>query len=169
MDQHRADPTRPLDVGDELPDVALVDDRGAPVRLRSVAIDRTTILFFYPKDNGVFCRTQACALRDSWPLLRAASIAVYGVNGGDADGHARFRDRHALPFPLLVDADLALARSFGFVRDWIPGSSPRAVERSTVIVDPGGRIRTVLRNVRASAHFDMLRVDLGLPEADPAA
>lgn len=152
-------------VGDQLPDVQLLDERGTPVDLRAAAADRTLILFFYPKDNGVFCRTQACALRDSWPLLRAASIAVYGINGASAQSHARFRDRHDLPFPLLVDEDLQLARRFGFVRDWIPGSSTRAVERSTVIVDPGGTVRTILRNVRASSHFDMLRVDLRLPES----
>ena len=152
-----------LGVGDELPDLTLGDDRGGTVRLREIAEENTVILFFYPRDNGLRCKTQACSLRESWPLLRSEGIEVFGVNHADAESHAQFSRRNELPYPLLVDANLELARAFGFVRSWVPpGVSP--IIRSTVIVDPGGRIRVVLANVKASTHFDLLRVNLRLPE-----
>ena len=154
---------RVLEVGDELPPFQLRDDRGELVDLREKAQDSTLILFFYPRDNGLRCRTQACALRDSWPLLRSEGIEVYGVNHQDAESHQRFRDRYGLPFPLLSDADLAMAKAFGFVNWWaVPPISP--IERSTVIIDPGGRVRAILRRVKPNAHFDILRADLGLPQ-----
>lgn len=160
-------PDKPLlKVGDELPHIQLLDEQEQPVDIREVAADSTVILFFYPRDNGIRCRTQACSMRDSWPLLRSEGIEVFGVNHQDADSHRRFRDRYHLPFPLLSDPDLRLARAFGFVNGWaVPPISP--IERSTAIIDPGGRIRAILRKVRPASHFDILRADLGLPERRP--
>lgn len=155
-----------LQVGDELPSFELLDEQRQPVNLREVAQDSTVILFFYPRDNGLRCRTQACALRDSWPLLRSEGIEVYGVNHQDADSHQKFRDRYGLPFPLLVDEDLRMAKAFGFVNTWAPpGISP--TERSTAVIDPGGHIRAIIRRVKPNAHFDILRTDLGLPQRAP--
>lgn len=155
--------SEPLAPGDELPPIVLSDDTGALVDLREVAATNTVILFFYPRDNGIRCRTQACSMRDSWPLLRAEGIEVFGVNHMDAASHHRFREKHGLPFRLLVDDELELSKAFGFVNLWgPPGVSP--IERSTAIIDPGGTVRAVLRRVRPSTHFDLLRADLGLPE-----
>jgi len=153
----------PLAVGDEFPRIVLLDEQRQPVDVHEIAQRSTVILFFYPRDNGLRCRTQACALRDSWPLLRSEGIEVFGVNHQSADSHLEFRDRYGLPFPLLVDRDLHLARAFGFVNSWMPpGVSP--LERSTVIIDPGATIRAILKRVKPGAHFDILRADLGLPE-----
>lgn len=155
-------PTHKLQVGDELPRIDLLDEQGQVVDLRAISRENTVILFFYPRDNGIRCRTQACAIRDSWPLLRSEGIEVFGVNHQSAESHQRFRDRYGLPFPLLVDRDLHLARAFGFVNSWMPpGVSP--LERSTVIIDPGGTIRAILPKVKPTAHFDILRANLGLP------
>jgi peroxiredoxin Q/BCP len=167
------DPTRapeagPLEVGDLLPRIEMLDEQHNVVDLRAIAETSTLILFFYPRDNGLRCRTQACALRDSWPLLRSEGIEVFGINHQGAESHQKFRERYGLPFPLLVDRDLLLARAFGFVNDWMPpGVSP--IERSTVLVDPGGAIRAILRRVKPNAHFDILRTNLGLPQRDPDA
>jgi len=159
--------TAPIGIGDQLPPLSLYDDAGQPVVLRNLAERSSLILFFYPRDDGLRCRTQACGLRDSWPLLRSEGIEVFGVNHGDRESHARFKERYSLPYPLLVDEGLELSNAFGFVRRVPPGVSP--IVRSTVIVDPGGRIRTIARNVKASSHFDMLRVNLGLPDREPEA
>ena len=138
-------PSGAIGVGDLIPDVALPDETGTMVQLREAARESTVILFFYPRDGGIRCRTQACAMRDSWPLLRSADLVVYGVNPQDAESHAHHRETNGLPFPLLVDHDMRLARELGFVHDWRPMFK---LERSTVIIDPGGRIRAVLRNVK---------------------
>lgn len=163
MESHGDAPTHKLQVGDELPRIDLLDEQGQVVDLRAVSRENTVILFFYPRDNGIRCRTQACAIRDSWPLLRSEGIEVFGVNHQSADSHRQFRDRYGLPFPLLVDRDLHLARAFGFVNSWMPpGVSP--LTRSTVIIDPGGTIRAIIPKVKPSSHFDILRANLGLPE-----
>lgn len=162
MDASAPHDTQTLHVGDELPRLELRDERGNVVDLREVSRENTVVLFFYPRDNGIRCRTQACSMRDSWPLLRSEGIEVFGVNHQSAESHQRFRDRYGLPFPLLVDRDLHLARAFGFVNSWMPpGVSP--LERSTVIIDPGGTVRAILKRVKPAAHFDILRADLGLP------
>lgn len=168
MESHAAPRNRTLQVGDELPRIDMLDEQGQVVDLREVARTNTVILFFYPRDNGIRCRTQACGIRDSWPLLRSEGIEVFGVNHGSAESHQKFKDRYGLPFPLLVDRDLHLARAFGFVNSWMPpGVSP--MTRSTVIVDPGNTIRVIIPKVKPASHFDILRANLGLPERVEAA
>lgn len=160
-----------LDVGDQIPGIALRDDSGHVVNLAERAADGTVILFFYPRDNGLRCRTQACAIRDSWPLLRKEGIEVFGINNASAESHQRFRERYGLPFPLLVDEDMQLGRAFGFINRWTP-PGVSSIERSSVIIDPGGTIRAILRRVKPAAHFDLLRMDLGLRDRaidEPAA
>jgi peroxiredoxin Q/BCP len=132
--------------------------------------DKTLIVFFYPYDNSPGCVTQSCAIRDNWPLLQSENIDVVGVNSGSASSHANFRGKYGLPFALLVDRDHELAHAFGFVHR-LPGLSgtPSRVERSTVIIDPGGTIRAVLRKVKPDAHFEMLRVNLGLSASSTTA
>ena len=63
---------------------------------------------------------------------------------------------------------MELSQAFGFwVEKNLLGYKYMTLARSTAIVDPGGKIRAILRNVKPRAHFDMLRVQLGLgPEAD---
>ena len=155
---------RQLVAGDQLLDLTLHDEQGNPVSTSEMR-GSTTILYFYPADDSPGCTTQACSLRDSWPLLRSEGIAVYGVNGGDAERHARFKGRHSLPFALLTDEHHVLARAFGFVHPLpVMSGNLTRVERSTVIVNPDGSIRLVMRKVKASSHFDLLRVQLSLPD-----
>jgi peroxiredoxin Q/BCP len=161
------DASRPLAEGDLLPELELRDQNGQPVRFADYR-GSTLILYFYPFDNGLGCKTQACSIRDNWALFRNGGVEVFGINSSSVDSHRGFHERHSLPFPLLVDDGKQLARHFGFVHDRsLLGKDFASVERSTVIVDPDGTIRAVLRKVKPHAHFDMLRVELQLPPAPP--
>ena len=155
------------EVGDVFPDVTLASEDNEPVRLRELCEDATLVVFFYPWNNSPGCVTQACAIRDNWPLLQNSNVNVVGVNSASVESHAKFSGKYGLPFPLLSDPRRDLAGEFDFVHlaPLLSGGSGR-VERSTVIVDPGGTIRAILRKVKPGGHFDMLRVELGLGGAE---
>jgi peroxiredoxin len=66
----------------------------------------------------------------------ARNVRPIGVNPAPAERHAEHAARLGLPFPLLSDPDLALARAYGAVH---PGGA--ALSRTVVLVGQGGVVR----------------------------
>lgn len=121
-----------LPLGAEAPDFTLADDSGRPARLSDWRGRGPVVLVFYPMDETPVCRTQLCELRDNWEELQRRSAAVFGVNPGAAASHAKFRQKHGFPFPLLVDKGKKVARLYG--------ASGLVLRRTVYGIDPQGRI-----------------------------
>jgi thioredoxin-dependent peroxiredoxin len=135
-------------VGPGLPEDArlrLSDLRGRPL-----------VLYFYPKDDTPGCTRQACALRDGWQRLSRLAQVV-GVSGDSAASHGKFIRKHALPFPLLSDADHAVACAYGtWVEKSLYGRNFMGTERTTFVIGADGRVLAVLSKVKADAHLDQV-------------
>ena len=131
------------------------DYDGQRVSLASLK-GKTIVLYFYPKDDTPGCTAQACGVRDAWPALSKRAL-VFGVSPDSAKKHAKFIEKHALPFPLLVDEDHALAEAFGvWVEKSLYGRKYMGVERSTFVIGPDGKLREVLRKVKPIEHAALL-------------
>ena len=57
------------------------------------------------------CTPQACAFRDEHTRFAELGVRVFGVSTQTAADQAEAAERLHLPYPLLSDADLALARA----------------------------------------------------------
>jgi peroxiredoxin Q/BCP len=123
-----------IDVDSPIPDATLTGADG-PVRVRDLVADRTTVLYFYPKDETAGCTAQACAFRDQYQDFVDAGATVIGVSSDDAASHASFARHHRLPFTLLSDPGGAAARAFGVKRTFglIPGRVTFVVDRTGVV------------------------------------
>jgi peroxiredoxin Q/BCP len=104
-----------LRIGDLAPDFSLPDDAGSFVRLADLLREGPVVLYFYPADFTPVCTKEACMFRDVHEDLVARGIRVVGVSPQPAGTHARFRESHRLPFPLLSDAGKVTARAYGAV------------------------------------------------------
>jgi peroxiredoxin Q/BCP len=59
------------------------------------------------------------------------------------------------PFDLLSDADEALCTQFDVMRDKkMYGRTVRGIERSTFVIDAGGRLARAWRGVKVPGHVD---------------
>ncbi len=145
---------RMLQEGDPAPDFITVADDGTPVSL--VALRGTpVVLYFYPKDDTTDCTEQACGFRDAWRKLRRRGATVLGVSRDDAKSHRKFRAKHALPFPLLIDEDHAIAGAYGvWVERSMYGKKYFGIARTTFVIDADGIIRHVFRKVQVSGHAE---------------
>jgi thioredoxin-dependent peroxiredoxin len=94
------------------PDFELQDADGVRFRLSEHSGQRL-LLVFYPGDDTPVCTRQLCDYRDGIETFRDLGVEVVGISSDDADSHRRFRDRHQLPFRLLSDPDLEVARLYG--------------------------------------------------------
>lgn len=142
----------PLPVGSVAPDFALPDSTGVMVRLSSFRGQREVVLIWYPGDDTRICTQQLCAIRQDWPKAR---VAVFGVNPQNAASHERFKQKHPIPFPLLVDQGQRVGRLY-HTYGWI-------VRRTVYRIDRAGIIRFARRGVPSVEEI------LSGMSADPAA
>src|SRR5438477_5555106 len=99
--------TPPLAVGTLAPDFSVPDQDGSRVTLSALR-GKNVVLVFYPADDTSVCTKQLCEFRDSWTQAKAANTVVFGVNPARGTRHENFRQKHKLPFPLLVDQSQAV-------------------------------------------------------------
>jgi thioredoxin-dependent peroxiredoxin len=104
------------------------------------------VFYFYPKDDTPGCTTQACSLRDGYAEIAASGAALFGISPDDAESHRRFREKFALPFPLLVDEDHRLAERYGAWAERPNGAM--GILRSAFVVGPDGRLLSASYGVK---------------------
>ncbi len=101
-----------LKVGDSTPEFTTKSQAGTKIDSESLKGTKY-VLYFYPKDNTPGCTKEACSFRDNYQMFLDKGIVVYGVSGGNPKSHQKFIDKFKLPFPLLMDEKLDLAKKFG--------------------------------------------------------
>lgn len=141
-----------LEAGDPAPDFSLADEDGNVHPLAGYR-GRTVVLYFYPRDNTPGCTIQACSFRDHYAEILAEGAIVLGVSKDDADSHGKFRKRHRLPFPLLVDDEAAVATRYGaWGEKVLYGRRFQGMTRATFIIGPDGILTRVWKRARAAGH-----------------
>lgn len=142
-----------LKAGDKAPDFTLPDQDGRQVSLHALLSAGPVVLYFYPADFTPGCTKEACSIRDMHDDIAAAGMRVVGVSPQDADSHARFRDKHGLPFTLVADPDKVAVSAYG-----VDGPLGIGVRRATFLIGPDGIIRdAVLADLRVGRHEEFIR------------
>jgi len=122
-----------MNIGDRAPEILGKDEEGRDIRLSDYR-GRKLVLYFYPKDKTTVstsrptvstsrptvstsrpsgCTAEACSLRDHYEALQGAGYEVVGVSKDSAASHQKFKEKHALPFPLIADVDKTLMEAMG--------------------------------------------------------
>jgi peroxiredoxin Q/BCP len=141
-----------IEEGKMAPDFARPDAQGKTVRLSGFR-GKIVVLYFYPKDDTLGCTTEACEFRDDYAIFGKRDVAIVGVSPDTSASHARFATKYGLPFPLLADPDHTVAEAYGVWKQKSAyGRIFRGIERTTVVIDPAGRVQRIFRRVRARGH-----------------
>lgn len=148
--------------GETAPEFSLNDSTGEQVSLSDYR-GQNVVVYFYPAASTPGCTTEACDFRDNINSLKSAGYAVLGVSPDAEAKIATFATEQSLNFPLLSDEDHTVAEAWG---SWGEknnyGKVYEGLIRSTVVVDPDGKVALAQYNVKASGHVAKLRRDLGL-------
>ena len=154
-----------LQVGDDAPDFETQDDEGKPFRLSDYRGNKL-VLYFYPKDFTPGCTAEACSIRDGYEIFERAGITIFGISGGSAMTHQKFRGKYQLPFNILVDEELDIAKLYhAYSKLNILGIG---VKRITYLIDEEGKIEAIfggsegMDKVRSKEHAEQLTSFWGL-------
>jgi thioredoxin-dependent peroxiredoxin len=139
-------------VGAVDPAVEALDHDGKAWKLADQAGKSAVILYFYPKDDTPGCTKEACGLRDRIEGLNSLGVSVVGVSRDDAESHRKFREKHGLNFPLLVDVDGKVTEAFGASAPDRPRS-----RRVSYLIGKDGKIVHVTDNRDAQVYLDELK------------
>ncbi|MDR6892809.1 thioredoxin-dependent thiol peroxidase [Falsarthrobacter nasiphocae] len=151
-----------IEPGQTAPAFTAQDALGETVDLASLA-GRRVILYFYPKASTPGCTKQACDFRDHLGSFTKEGFTVLGVSPDSPEALRRFAENESLTFPLLSDPDHEIASAYGAWGEKSSyGRTTVGLIRSTIVIDPEGRVELALYNVKATGHVARLRRELGL-------
>jgi peroxiredoxin len=135
--------------GMRLPFVPLAATDGAEVDLAKLA--GRTVVYIYPRTGrpGVplpdgwdtipgarGCTPQSCSFRDHFGELKSLGVAhLFGLSTQDTGYQREAVDRLHLPFPILSDANLRLARAINLPTFEVAGMT--LLKRMVLIIDDG--------------------------------
>jgi peroxiredoxin Q/BCP len=155
-------PSARLAPNDPAPDWKLLDADEKPHSLKDFR-GRNLVIYFYPAALTPGCTKQACDFRDNLALLDNADYDVVGISPDKPAKLAKFRETHALTFPLLSDPDKKVLEAYGaWGEKTMYGKKVTGVIRSTFVVNPKGKIAVAQYNVKATGHVAKLLKDLDL-------
>jgi peroxiredoxin len=106
---------RILPVGAQAPGFALLDQREGTVSSRELLTKGPLIMDFFRGRWDPFCVTELEAWRDVYAQLEANGVGLVALSPQTTKHNAFTADQHKLRFPVLSDAQNAIARRFGLV------------------------------------------------------
>jgi len=142
-------------VGQLAPDFTLPSTEGNDVTLSGFKGKQAVVLYFYPKDDTPGCTKEACSFRDLRSLFNENGAEILGVSPDTLKSHKKFQEKFQLTFPLLADANHAVAEQYGvWQQKKFMGREYIGIARTTFVIAQDGTIKAVFPNVKVEGHAD---------------
>lgn len=150
-----------LKVGDRAPSLKLQSDAGTKVSLSDFS-DKTVVLFFYPKDMTSGCTKEANDFQASLSKFTKKGAVILGISKDPLESHVKFKDKEGLKFSLLSDPDGKACEAFGVWKEKsMYGRKYMGIERTTFVINPGGKIKAVFNKVKVPGHVEAVLAEIG--------
>ena len=143
-----------LEEGKRAPAFKLASSEGEKASLADYK-GKYLVVYFYPKDDTPGCTIEARDFSAALKKLEKLDAAVVGISKDSVESHCKFRDKHKLKLPLLADPDGKVIEAYGaWGEKNMYGKKSMGIVRTTVIVDPDGKVAKVFPKVRVDGHVD---------------
>ncbi|TDG02241.1 peroxiredoxin [Paraburkholderia guartelaensis] len=151
-------------IGDEAPDFTAQTTEG-PIRFHEWIGGQWAILFSHPKDFTPVCTTELGYMAKLKPEFDKRGTKVIGLSIDPVDDHHKWakdieeKQGTAVNYPMIGDADLAVAKLYDMIHPNASGGPRTAVDNATIravfIVGPDKKIKaTFTYPMSAGRNFD---------------
>jgi peroxiredoxin Q/BCP len=129
----------PIKAGERAPDFTLPDTEGRQVTLSKLLEAGPVILFFFPKAFTPGCTKQTRAYRVRYADVLQKGAQVVGISVDTIETLRRFRSELGAPFPILADADGAVASRYAGLMPVV-----KLAKRANVVIGQDGLVKEVV-------------------------
>jgi thioredoxin-dependent peroxiredoxin len=143
-----------LTINEVAPDFTLSASNGKEISLSDFK-GKSVILYFYPKDDTPGCTTEACDFRDQHEQFEELNTVILGISPDPIKSHAKFIEKHGLPFLLLADENHEIAERYDvwkLKKNF--GKEYMGIERSTFLINEEGILEKEWRSVKVKGHVE---------------
>jgi len=141
-----------LKVGDLAPDFRLPDQNNKETSLIQFK-GKWVVLYFYPKDNTSGCTLEAVDFSSVKEELESKDTVILGVSRDSVKSHQNFIAKQELTITLLSDPDHNVIEEYGAWRlKKMYGKESYGIVRSTLLIDPSGKIAYIWPKIKAKGH-----------------
>ena len=143
-----------VEEGRKAPAFALADENGEKVRLSELA-GNWVVLYFYPRDDTPGCTVEACDFTSGLKSFEKLGAKVYGCSPDSGESHREVIKKYKLKIGLLSDPSHKVMEKYGaWGEKNMYGKIVVGVIRSTVLIDPKGKVAKHWKRVKTKGHAD---------------
>ena len=143
-----------VEEGRKAPAFTLADENGEKVRLSELA-GNWGVRYFYPRDDTPGCTVEACDFTSGLKSFEKIGAKVYGCSPDSGESHREFIKKYKLKIGLLSDPSHKVMEKYGaWGEKNMYGKIVVGVIRSTVLIDPKGKVAKHWKRVKTKGHAD---------------
>ncbi len=130
-----------VEIGQEIPDLELVDSEKKTVKLSSYK-GKPAVLLFYPGAFTGVCTKEMCTMRDGISKYNQLGVQVVGISVDGPFANQAFKTANNINFPLLSDFDKITLKAFDHYQENFAGIKGHTVsKRAAYVLDKDSIVR----------------------------
>ena len=111
------------------------------------------IIYFYPRDNTPGCTNEAKDFSKLYKEFKKLNCEIFGISKDSIESHKKFISKFKIPFQLLSDEKVIALKKYGaWGEKSMYGKKFMGIKRTTVLINPKGKIIKIWNNVKVTDH-----------------
>ena len=111
------------------------------------------VIYFYPRDNTPGCTNEAKDFSKLYKEFKKLNCEIFGISKDSIESHQKFISKFKIPFQLLSDEKIIALKKYGaWGEKSMYGKKFMGIKRTTVLINPKGKIIKIWNNVKVKDH-----------------
>ena len=117
------------------------------------SLGQCLVVYFYPRDNTPGCTNEAKDFSKLYKEFKKLNCEIIGISKDDIESHKKFINKFKIPFQLLSDEKVIVLKKYGaWGEKSMYGKKFMGIKRTTVLINPKGKIIKIWNNVKVKDH-----------------
>jgi peroxiredoxin Q/BCP len=117
------------------------------------SLNQYLVVYFYPRDNTPGCTNEAKDFSKLYKEFKKLNCEIVGISKDSIESHRKFISKFKIPFHLLSDEKIIALKKYGaWGEKSMYGKKFMGIKRTTVLINPKGKIIKIWNNVKVKDH-----------------
>jgi len=117
------------------------------------SLNQYLVVYFYPRDNTPGCTNEAKDFSKLYKEFKKLNCEIIGISKDSIESHRKFISKFKIPFHLLSDEKIIALKKYGaWGEKSMYGKKFMGIKRTTVLINPKGKIIKIWNNVKVKDH-----------------